>query len=263
MKFFKDYKSNPTITLTPDSIATQLVEVYGTNINNLYGEGVLDAIKHSSLDNFGTEDEDFVSALYYLNFKLEATRKTISFWDAYQIRETMDNKENLLGQLSSMPVNSSIVSNLRVPFTWLNELNEEETVYRGDLFIKNYDGRVFLVHGTSQGWYKPSTEWVSSGDSYSLTYTYTENDSSDVITSLTLNDVAPQGYNISKSIATNASDTFTYVVVDANTKIAPVVKYYTNSKELVFLDESYEVINNGATCQVTNPTSVVLTYEVK
>lgn len=260
---FKAYKQKDIITVTPDNIAHQLITAYtGRGVQEQlteHGEVLLDTIAHSSLDNFNADTQGIINALYYLNYRLEAVRKTISFWDAYQIRETIDDREQILGQLANLPPNSAVVSNLRIPFKWLNNLQQEETVYRGDLFIKDYQGNVHLIHGTSQGSYQPASTWISDGATYSLTYTYTENPEKTVTTTLQMAG-APDGYN-SYHIIQGGNHSWSISTIG---NIKPIVKYYYVSgerQEQVCFDESYSI--NGSTITCTNPTSVDLVCEVK
>ena len=80
---FKAYKQKDVITVTPDNIAHQLITAYtGRGVQEQlteHGEVLLDTIAHSSLDNFNADTQGIINALYYLNYRLEAVRKTISF----------------------------------------------------------------------------------------------------------------------------------------------------------------------------------------
>ena len=269
MDKFKQYKSySTTYTVTPDSVAEELLTIYQKDWNDImYGESALDIIAHTNIDNFNVTPDGFVGALYFLNTKLDAVRKTISFWDAYQIRETIDDKEQFLGQLAAMPVNSSIVSNLRVPFTWIdNTSNQSQTIYQGDLFIKDYNNRVHLIRGISQGSYQPQTNWTPSttgSSTYTLTYFYTEKPDSSVQTTLQIPDTQPAGYNYQADLTTSQRTSptgWTTITIDSKT-IAPVVKYYTLDHEQVFLDQAYSLNNTRIVCE--NTTTITLKCEVK
>lgn len=76
---FSEYKDLSVLTTTSDSIAQQLVTLYSKTINDIYGEAYLDMFSHTTLDNFTDSTNGIINALYYLNYKLEATRKTITF----------------------------------------------------------------------------------------------------------------------------------------------------------------------------------------
>lgn len=263
MAKFQAYKQQNIITVTPDNIAQQLISVYGGQADDFiqHGEVLLDSIAHSCIDNFNADTTGIINALYYLNYRLEAVRKTISFWDAYQIRETIDDRDELLGQLANLPPNSSVVSNLRIPFKWLNSLQQEETVYRGDLFIKDYQGNIHLIHGSSQGTYQPAEDWEPTqpgGSTYQLIYTYTESPKTEVKTSLTIQG-QPQGYNNSITIPPNDDDSFSAIE-----NIKPIVKYYyveNNIREQIIFDESFSI--SGTTISVSNNSSVSVICEVK
>lgn len=263
MAKFQAYKQQNIITVTPDNIAQQLISVYGGQADDFiqHGEVLLDTIAHSRIDNFNADTTGIINALYYLNYRLEAVRKTISFWDAYQIRETIDDRDELLGQLANLPPNSSVVSNLRIPFKWLNSLQQEETVYRGDLFIKDYQGNVHLIHGSSQGTYQPEEIWkptAQSGSTYQLIYKYTESPETEVKTRLTIQG-QPQGYNNSITIPPNNGDSLSVIE-----NIKPIVKYYyveNDIREQIIFDESFSI--SGTTISVSNNSSVSVVCEVK
>jgi len=271
MAKFQAYKQKDTITVTPDNIATQLIAAYGGQSDTLleHGEALLDIIAHTSIDNFKPDTTGIINALYYLNYRLEAVRKTISFWDAYQIRETIDDRDELLGQLANLPPNSSVVSNLRIPFKWLNSLQQEETVYRGDLFIKDYQGNIHLIHGSSQGTYQPAEDWIpteQSGSTYQLIYTYTESPKTEVKTNLTIKG-QPQGYNNTLNMVATTDPA--YPTKDSTTatiaSIKPVIKYYwidnNNNREQIIFDTSFAINSGHIDCY--NPSSVDVICEVK
>lgn len=270
---FSEYKDLSVLTTTSDSIAQQLVTLYSKTINDIYGEAYLDMFSHTTLDNFTDSTNGIINALYYLNYKLEATRKTITFWDAYQIYSTISDRDTVLGQIANLPINSSLVSNLRDPFQWFNANNQLETVYQGDLFIKDHNGTTHLVHGLSQGSYRPSQNWTASptgSNTYVLTYTYTEGiQVGDTITTeLVLEDTTVQGYNETGTIAAASGSTPTTItkniITSGGDRIKPVVKYFlanSNGYEQVFLDTAY--IDNTTTFTLKNPTPVALVYEVK
>lgn len=268
---FKDYQSDYSkITVRPNTVAFELLTCYNLPTSN-YTEGLLKILSHSSLQDLQADTVGFIMAFDFLNKKLEAARKTISFWDAYQIQETIDDREQMLGQLSHMPVNTSIVSNLRDPFQWLNDINEQETVYRGDLFIKDYNGRVHLVHGISQGSYRPTT-MSTSGSNAQIQYVYTQNaqpgDEEEISVVLPS---APLGYNESIDVTANnlQGESFNQIAHTGQDPIAPVVKYYITTldgnsaiwKEQVIFDGSYKQSSNSYT--VFNPTCFDLIAEVK
>ena len=73
-------KNDQTITATPYGIAEQLVTIYENPIEGAWSaETTLQALAHSYLDIQHDDSFDIIEALNYLNYKLEAVRKTISF----------------------------------------------------------------------------------------------------------------------------------------------------------------------------------------
>ena len=181
-----------TLTTHPYGIALQLYTAYGAAYSGTWcAETALQYIAHSSLGDFSANERGCANALNYLNQKLEAIRKTISFWDAYQIVDADDIKESLLDKLAQIPNNASVVNNVPGHFSWLNpSTNEEEDVYRGDTFIKDYLGTIHLIHASNKGVYKPISMVAQSGNSLSIVYQYTNDISQQEVT------VSPSGGSI-------------------------------------------------------------------
>jgi hypothetical protein len=77
---FKDYQ-NETLTTLPYGLADQLITAYNIPIADFVGcaEAALDALAHSYLGDVNASEENIIRVLLYLNHKIEATRKTISF----------------------------------------------------------------------------------------------------------------------------------------------------------------------------------------
>lgn len=271
---FKQYKNEEqTLSLTPVGIAVDLINTYNhsyqvTSDNLvLYGEALLDVLAHSNLDECRADPTNIVNVLYYLNRKIEAARKTFSFWDAYQIRDTVHNRDTALGQLASIPANSSIVSNLRDPFSWFNaETNREETVYQGDIFIKDYEERLHLLHTLSTGWYYPISTENKSGNTIEITYAYTSDQQDDVINSFNITSPDWKGYNFSEIVPPHTLSPTAHVLRNTDGIIYPVVKVFTTDGEVVgeqvFLDQAYIIINN-TTFKLNNSSAFPLRFEVK
>lgn len=272
---FKEYKDKATLSLTPVGIAVDLINTYNHTYEPedspnwaLYGEALLDILAHSNLDECKAEPENIVSVLYYLNRKIEAARKTFSFWDAYQIRDTIYDRDAALGQLASMPANSSVVSNLRDPFSWFNaEANKEEIVYQGDIFIKDYEERLHLLHTLSTGWYYPVSTANKPDDSntINITYAYTSEQQGSITTSFKIASSTWKGYNISEVLQPHQQSATAYTLKNAGGIIYPVVKVFTTTGavigEQVFLDQTYIIENDKF--KLNNTSAFPLRFEVK
>ena len=270
---FSNYKNSATITVTPYGFADELLKIYDLSnywehegdSGDYYGEAMLNILSHSTLDNFDATLNGIIRALYYLNRKIEAARKTISFWDAYQIQGTITQVSSALGLLTALPANSSIVSNLRDPFTWMNDEGELETVYQGDILIKDYQNKTHLIHTVSSGFYEPAAiaERVADPASYLLAFTYSDTPHTDVTTRFPLpeDQSAAIGYNITFTLNAGQSRTVDFVMDDEDNPIFPVVKFFNSNFEQIFIDTTFQV---GTTSfLLVNNTSISLICEVK
>lgn len=267
MDLFSKYKNNQTLTVTPYGIAQELITTYNLespwNNNVYFGEATLDVLSHSTLDDVSADLEGIIRALYYLNRKIEASRKTISFWDAYQIKDTIDNRDLALGQLTRLPANASIVSNLRDPFIY----GGDQTVYRGDILVKDYEEQIHLIHTLSTGFYKP-INITGASNTYQITYKFENSQSTPVPLNLNVTETQ-SGYNIQFSLQPGAGHNFSS---NGNTA-TPIIKsfgvfedsahniYY----EQLLLDDVVSVAgtDTSRTFYVNNDTCINILYEVK
>ena len=258
MKFREETKS--AISVTPYGLGYDLFTAYQSQASSddliLIGEATIDAVSHSSLDDFSVSLSGIVSALYYLNSKIEAARKTVSYWDAYQIRGTITDRDAFLGQLAAMPANSSIASSLRNPFQWTDQNNETHTIYRGDIIIKDYLEQLHYIPSLNTGFYKPNSVTAVANNIYSINYIYETNaQATDTHLNFAI-DGTFGGYNETKTIAARSTDnSINYI-----SGVQPVVKIYLGGEQ-VFLDNTYSISNNRVV--LNNTTSVSLVYEVK
>ena len=269
MNRFFDTKNSGTISVTPFGLGYNLYSTYNLpyeveNGESFYGESLIDSISHSSLNSFTSDLSGIIRALCYLNSKIEASRKTVSFWDAYQIRGAIEDRDQFLGQLAAMPANSSITSSLRDPFTWTDQNNELHTIYRGDIIIKDYMEQLHYIPSLNTGFYIPAEIYPvqDTANTYVISYEYaTSQPAEDPQLQFDNINGTWGGYNLSGTLAPNASLSSIEVV----NNVQPVVKFYTNTdnKEQVFLDNTYTLQNSGTTFTITNTTSVTLFYEVK
>ena len=47
--------------------------------------------------------------MQYLDAKISAVRKTATFWDAYNIRESVTDKKDFINKYAKLPNNSSLI----------------------------------------------------------------------------------------------------------------------------------------------------------
>ena len=274
-------------TITPYGVAHQLYAIYGDSVAGEWNaETALQSIAHSTLDGMPANINGCIDALNYLNQKLEAVRKTVSFWDAYQIIDVIDNKDNVLSKLTQLPNNSSLITNVKTPFSWTNpSTGLSDSIYSGDIFIKDYSGIIHLIHATNKGIYVPTEIKFVEGNSMMIEYEYATVGDNEVRIRTDeeqeFNIDADSGYNyhgvLGASGAENDNFIFTVLYSRGETAsvtgpaIIPIVKFFTNGNQ-VFLPITVrgpETIYNPTTMRtepcfkIINSTPVVLNYEVR
>lgn len=260
-------KDNQTITVTPYGIAEQLVTIYGETVEGAWNaETTLQALAHSYLDIQRDESFEIIEALNYLNYKLEAVRKTISFWDAYQIRGAV-TAENIQAQLSQLPNNSSLINNTTYSFTWYDNNNTSKQVYPGDVFIKDYQNIVHLIPATNKGVYVPDGSHASaSGTTLVLPFQYTDRvpEQNDTITIewSNVNFGDNSGYNIRGSIAAGATSNPFPKIQYNNQDIKPIIKTFTVSEHELILN-AHTLSVSGDNYVITNTTPMTIYFEVR
>ena len=134
-------------------------------------ETVLSWIAHSHITTKVTKD-DIPSYIQYLDAKLSAVRKTATFWDAYNIRESASTVDEFAQKYAALPNNSSLVINT-------GTLNIGEKTYnRGDIVIKDNYGNEVDVKNNLGGVYIPQTEVKDLGaGNLQINFSYSSNKS--------------------------------------------------------------------------------------
>lgn len=117
---------------------------------------------------------NIVDYLRYLDAKLSAVRKTFTFWDVYNIRESASSKQDFIQKYASLPNNSSLIINTPDKF----DLNNK-TYERGDIIVKDNYSNELLVKSQQSGVYKPNTKVESDGTNLILSFNYAESGSTD------------------------------------------------------------------------------------
>ena len=111
-------------------------------------ETALSWIAHSHITTNVTSN-DIPSYIRYLDAKLSAVRKTATFWDAYNIRESASTADEFAQKYAALPNNSSLVINT-------GTLNIGKKTYnRGDIVIKDNYGNEVDVKNNLSGVYIP------------------------------------------------------------------------------------------------------------
>lgn len=142
-----------------------------TSFDSNLAETMLSWIAHSHITTKVTNN-DIVSYIKYLDAKLSAVRKTATFWDAYNIRESASTVDEFAQKYAALPNNSSLVINT-------GTLNIGEKTYnRGDIVIKDNYGNEVDVKNNLGGVYIPQTEVTDLGaGNLQINFSYSSNKS--------------------------------------------------------------------------------------
>ena len=146
-------------------------------------------------------DTNIVDYLRYLDAKLSAVRKTFTFWDAYNIRESASSQSEFIQKYASLPNNSSLIINTPGEFT----LNHK-TYNRGDIVIKDNYSNELLVKSQQSGVYKP-VSIETEGTNLILSFKYEESGSSEPA-QIKMSNTEPQGGTIYSAIFTKKDIVF-------------------------------------------------------
>ena len=135
-------------------------------------ETALSWIAHSHIETKVTNSDDIVSYIKYLDAKLSAVRKTATFWDAYNIRESASTADEFAQKYAALPNNSSLVINT-------GTLNIGKKTYnRGDIVIKDNYGNEVDVKNNLSGVYIPkSVEKLDNNGNLQINFIYSSNKS--------------------------------------------------------------------------------------
>ena len=133
-------------------------------------ETVLSWIAHSHITTNVTKD-DIPSYIKYLDAKLSAVRKTATFWDAYNIRESASTVDEFAQKYAALPNNSSLVINT-------GTLNIGKKTYnRGDIVIKDNYGNEVDVKNNLAGVYIPDKVENLDNGNLQINFRYSSNKS--------------------------------------------------------------------------------------
>lgn len=152
-------------------------EYWGNIINNMQLPSYYVKSDQYNIDNV-RED------LQFLNSRLDYLRKTITYWDSYQIQDVIEKPEDI-SKINSIVVGTSLINNLSDPFKWKNNV-----CTRGGVFVNTYNAGIIYVPSQAAGTYTPIINY-SSADEGSISISYDFNDG---VPSETI-DTTPSGIN--------------------------------------------------------------------
>lgn len=163
-------------------------------LDNFNAETILNWLAHSHLGNdIKATLSDLLEYAKYLDAKISSTRKTLTFWDSFQVKNTASSKSDFLQKYNSLPINSSLIISDEKGFSY----NQQNFKY-GDLVLKDDNEEMHIISSSTAGAYVPNLSSKTVGDTttYSLGFTYQSGSSFDDIASLDLGEYKSTPENV-------------------------------------------------------------------
>ena len=132
-------------------VIVNTAEVTDFTYDSKPAENIIAWLGHSHA-TLSTEDDNnkFKDYMQYLDAKISAVRKTATFWDAYNIRESVTDKKDFINKYAKLPNNSSLIINS-------GQFVIGDTTYdRGAVVIKDFYGNQNIIKSKQSGFYIPS-----------------------------------------------------------------------------------------------------------
>ena len=118
----------------------------------------------------GTETDNYIfqKNLELLNQRINAIHKELTYWDLYKLTASVENAEDLDAVFSSLSVGQSMVINCPT-FT-----KGGVEYSRGDVIVRTTDSQEIQIKALSTGLFYPSKLERSAGNTFILTYSYSQ-----------------------------------------------------------------------------------------
>lgn len=157
-------------------------------------ESIISWIGHSKMI-FETSDDSskLPNYLQYLEAKINAARKTVTFWDAYKIVGVVKNIDDFNQKYGVLPNNSGLI--IDAPIT----LDKDHSYTQGDVVYKDFYGNQLCARAQVGGVFKPnSITQVNNSATYEMKFDYIEQ-----VTDETITIEIPKNTNIENGIIYN------------------------------------------------------------
>lgn len=230
-------------------------------------ESIISWLGHSKMI-FDIKDNSDTLPYYlqYLEAKIDASRKTATFWDAYKITGVVNSIDDFNQKYGVLPNNSGLIIN--APIT----IDANHSYNQGDVVYKDFYGNQLCAKAQVGGVFKPnSIDSTKNGNTetytYQMTFQYIEQVSNEPVV-LTIPDVSAsvveKVYNNVLSLAPNSTAELALIqIAGTSNYITPVweIRLATNENtrygEKVFGAVSVSYANGKALFENTSPFSLV------
>lgn len=274
--FFKNgNKYNPLPIWDKDISVDDVVypyEYWGNIINNMQLPSYYVKSDQYTIDNV-RED------LQFLNSRLDYLRKTITYWDSYQIQDVIEKPEDI-HKINSIVVGTSLINNLSNSFKW-----KDNICTRGGMFVNTYNAGVIYVPSQAAGTYTPKIDFSSANEgSIQISYDFNDSVPSETIfTEGEMSFVEEEYYevfddneNASYDVWKGLAD-FNDNMSQSKCKAFPVINFFIENKinkeceEIIFdmkigqISGTYQILDDFNISTVVNnlPENKQIIYKVK
>lgn len=161
--------------------------------------------------------------------------RELTYWDLYKINYVIEDVESA----------NSIINNLapgQAAVIGFEKTSKVDNVNRsrGDIVIKLIDDKLFWIDSKSSGIYQPSTEYDSTNNCFTYTYTNQNVPEGHEIKVIATPVGTKKIYGDMFSITSNTSQTFNEVP-----NVKPIIRFYTAENEIIDIDFDLSLDTNN------------------
>ena len=216
----------------------------------------------------GMNGELMQQDLECLNRHLNSAYKTLTYWDLYNISDSVDDAASLNAKINSLLPNSALVINAE------EITNNDETYKRGDVILKLNNGTYKTIRAQSSGYYFPSQITTEDNGTNYLQFSYisgiSPTDGTRELTNslleepykqiripLSVNESSTVCYNIWSQI-TQLAQPINYKMVNS-TKVQPVIKTFISTNGTSFEEVIMPIVvteSNQSQFTISTPSNI-------
>lgn len=194
-----------------------------SNVLSINGECWGQILNNSHLPSFNQKtynnNIEINNDLQFLNARLDYLRKTITYWDTYQIH-TVINDESEISSLNVLPPSTSAIINSDDSIQWRGK-----TYRRGDVIVNTSNQGLVKVDAIAAGAYVPKIEYDRINNNIKIQYEFVSSPSSNTTEESYNLNVEEYVYN-SEFEVKNKSFTFSCIENSEEGVLFPIISFY-------------------------------------